>query len=107
MAALGSGTLVLEKSCLWLGNGADRDLIIWPALYRLETRSGRLTVVDPTGAEFGQIGDAIALAGGELNGAGSTIDVNLWVESKIGETVPVACRLRRYWDAAGSAVDAP
>ena len=107
MAALGSGTLTLENGCLWLRYGAERDLIIWPPLYRLTMSDGRLAVLDGTGAEFAVVGDAITIGGGELTNAGGAADVNLWVESRIGESIPPPCRLGRYWDAAGGPGDVP
>lgn len=107
MAALGSGTLALKNGCLWLKNGADTDLIIWPALYRLDTSGGRVAILDATGAKFAEVGGAITIGGGELTSAGSPIDINAWVESKIGHTIPPLCRLGRYWDGAGGPANAP
>jgi hypothetical protein len=107
LAALGSGTLALENGCLWLKSGADRDLIIWPPSYRLDVAGGRLVVIDGAGSPFAEVGGPITIGGGELTSAESSIDINVWMESKIGRTIPAACRLGRYWDAAGGPANAP
>ena len=96
-----------SKRFLWLKNGAEMSLIIWPAPYRLETSGGRLTVHDEKGAKFAEVGGPITIGGGELTSAGSRIDMNVWVEAKIGQAIPTVCRLGRYWDAAGGPADAP
>lgn len=107
MAALGSGTLALENGCLWLRNGQERDLIIWPPLYRLDIRAGGIAVLDGTESVFAEVGRAITIGGGEVTNEGSSIDANVWIESKIGRAIPAVCRVGRYWDAAGGPANVP
>ena len=107
MAALGSGTLTFEDGCLWLRTGEGRDLIIWSPLFRLDTRGGGIAVRDGRGAVFAEVGRPITIGGGEVTNEGSAVDVNVWIESKIGRTIPAACRIGRYWDAAGGPANVP
>lgn len=107
MAALGHGTLALKDGCLWLESGDARALIIWPSSFRLQIRGGHIAVLDATGSEFAEVGRDVAIGGGAVTNEGSAIDVNVWIESKIGRAIPPACRVGRYWDAAGRPANVP
>ncbi|MBW3559875.1 MAG: hypothetical protein KY449_08925 [Proteobacteria bacterium] len=69
-SALNQGVLTLDAAgCLRVGRGGP--LLVWPAHAALDlTQAGKVRVFDRRTGEAVRVGEAVALAGGELSAAG-------------------------------------
>lgn len=99
MMARAEGTLQLHNGCVWLRQGGDEHLIVWPRGTTIAQNGTTIDIVDAEGRFQASIGDHVVLFGGEETGLLSTGDV----EKRIGGPIPLVCRTQTYWIGGVSA----
>ena len=95
-----AGTLTLEDGCLWLSQGDERLLLIWPPGYSPALRNDQVAVLDAAGTEVARVAERLAVGGGEMR-AGPTPNADAYAEEITRQRVPAPCRLGRYWKIGG------
>lgn len=90
MTALLIGELIVEDGCLRIRDvyTGEHTLVIWQADYFLNDNSGRLEILDETGAVVAQVGEMIYMGGGEQR----TVD-----NAELRQPVPEQCNSGPFW----------
>jgi hypothetical protein len=97
MDALFQGRVTLDaQGCLRLDAG-NRDTVIWPHGYTLDTRGDALVVKDAQGREVGTVGGSFRFGGGEVNSLEQVSHLSATTRARAEERCP-----GRYWFAAPS-----
>ncbi|MFL5383492.1 MAG: hypothetical protein ACJ8GN_13320 [Longimicrobiaceae bacterium] len=95
MEALFQGRVTLDaQGCLRLDAG-DRDTVIWPHGYTLDTRGGALVVKDAQGRDVGTVGGSFRLGGGEVSSLDQVSRLSAETRAQAEESCP-----GRYWFAS-------
>lgn len=92
------GSLEVADGCLFLTDGAERWLALWPERYRVEHRNGLIHVRNRSGTVIATDGEQLLLGGGESRGieVGGTEAGDAWARDLTGQTIPERCG-HLYW----------
>jgi hypothetical protein len=102
LLAKATGTLTIDRGCVWLVAASEQYLLLWPSTYRLVSRDSRIVVLDESGTELASAGERVAALGGELRASPDAPGhIDSWVQSRINTVVPGECRRGLYWQLAG------
>ncbi len=92
------GSLEVVEGCLFLTDGSERWLALWPEGYRVERRESSIYVRDRSGTVIATEGEQLLLGGGESRGieVGGTEAAHAWARDLTGQTIPERCG-HLYW----------
>jgi hypothetical protein len=92
-AALMEGVLEVEDGCVYVANGGERWLALWPEGYTATRSEGRLDVRDGDGTPVAREGMHVTLGGGEVNPVevGGSAASTRYATEQTGQVVPDRC----------------
>jgi hypothetical protein len=92
-AAQFRGVLEVTEGCLFMTDGSERWLALWPEGYRVERTDGSIEIRDRSGTVIATEGERLLLGGGESRGieVGGTGAADAWARDLTGQTIPERC----------------
>jgi hypothetical protein len=96
-AALVEGGLVVSDGCVWIVDGPERLLVVWPSEYSAAFAAGTLVILGPDNSILAQEGQMVVLSGGETSRNVET--AREAVLRLTGLELPAECPAELVWNA--------
>lgn len=93
MAALMSGTLIVEDGCLRVEPDypGSSPLIIWPAGFEFQVAGDEISILDPDGYVVARVGEPVEMGGGLWAESGDVDGLRKLLSQQLDSPIPEHC----------------